>query len=582
MIHRDVAQLKHYSLAVALSLLALPIALALDAPSSCFILVVMASSLYGGRGPALGATLMGSLAFELFFLPPGQHYLPTRASFFRFGVFLGAMLLTMEMIERKRRSDRARLQLDEDFRSLAETSPDSIISVDQADVVQFANPSITRMFGFPIQEVQGKPVSLILPDLTPGQLRAGEYSVHRKNGEAFDVEATCGSFGSKTTIFLRDISDRKRMQRKLQESEESLRLTLETIPGLVYTRSPDGAIEYANRRLSEYLGSTLDDGSTAALSESIHPDEKDRVLRQLKQNFETGLPYTMEYRSRRHDGAYRWLQTSLQPLRSRDGAVTRWYALLTDVDDLRGMEESLRRTQEKLARAAQIATVSEFAASIVHEISQPISAMVANGQACLRWLNATPLNSADAHSAVERIVRDGKDAAEVIKGLRSLFRRSPPEKIALDLRTIVTEVASLVRGRMESDGIALETHIPKNLPPVLGDKIQLQQVLMNLVTNGIDSMGNVDNRPKRLIVRARHDDDSVLTQIEDSGTGIADLNSIFDSFFTTKEKGMGMGLSICRSIVEAHSGRLWAESNPAGGAIFSFTVPVGEGGDGAA
>ena len=582
MIYRDVAQSKHYSLAVALCLLALPVARALDAPSYCFILVVMASSLYGGRGPAVVATLLGSLAFELLFLPPSLHHVPTRASFFRFGVFLGAMILTMEMIERRKRSEYAHLQLDEDFRTLAETSPDSIVSVDQAGIVQFANPAIARMFGFTIQEVQGKPLSLLLPTLTSGQLRAGEFAAYKKNGEAFDVEATCGSFGSKTTVFLRDISDRKRMQRRLQESEENLRLTLETIPGLVYTRSPDGAIEYANRRLSEYLGTVLEEGPTAALSESIHPDERNTILRRLKQNFDAGLPYTMEYRSLRHDGVYRWLQTSLQPLRNRDGEVVRWYALLTDVDDLRTMEESLRRTQEKLARATQIATVSEFAASVVHEISQPISAMVANGQACLRWLTATPQNSSDARSAVERIVRDGKDAAEIIKGLRSLFRRSPPEKTVLNLQAIVTEVASLMRGRMESDGVALETHIAKNLPSVLGDKIQLQQVLMNLVTNGIESMRNVDGGPKRLTVRARQDGDSLLIQIEDSGAGIVDLRSIFDSFFTTKEKGMGMGLSICRSIVEAHSGRIWAESSPAGGAIFSFTVPVGEGGDCAA
>jgi C4-dicarboxylate-specific signal transduction histidine kinase len=356
MIHRDVAQLKRYCLAVALCLLALPVARAVEAPSSCFILVVMASSLYGGRGPALVAVLLGSLAFDLFFLPPSLHHLPTRASFFRFGVFIGAMLLTMEMIERKKRSERARLQL----------------------------------------------------------------------------------------------------------------------------------------------------------------------------------------------------------------------------------EESLLRTQSKLAKAAQIAAVSELAASIGHEISQPVSAIVANGQACLRWLDATPPNRSDARTAVERIVRDGKDAAEIVKSLRSLFRRSPPEKTVLDLRTLVIEVASLVRGRMDSDGITLETHFPKDVPPVLADKIQLQQVLMNLLTNGIDSMQNIDDRAKRLIVRARRDGDSVLTQVEDSGTGVADMSAVFDSFVTTKEKGMGMGLSICRSIVEAHSGRLWAEANPTGGAIFLFTVPLAEGGDSAA
>jgi signal transduction histidine kinase len=135
---------------------------------------------------------------------------------------------------------------------------------------------------------------------------------------------------------------------------------------------------------------------------------------------------------------------------------------------------------------------------------------------------------------------------------------------------------------MDSDGITLETHFPKDVPPVLADKIQLQQVLMNLLTNGIESMQNIDDRAKRLIVRARRDGDSVLTQVEDSGIGVADVSAVFDSFVTTKEKGMGMGLSICRSIVEAHSGRLWAEANPTGGAIFLFTVPLAEGGDSAA
>lgn len=581
MTRRDFAQPKHYLIAVALCLLALPIARALDAPSSCFILVVMASSVYGGRGPALLVTLLGSLAFQLFFLPPGLHHLPTRASFFRFGVFLGAMLLTIEIIETKRRTERARLQLDEDFRSLAETSPDCIVSVDQDGVIQFANRAVTRLFGFPTQDVKGKQVSLLLPDLAPGQPPSGEFRGSRQNGEGFDVEATCGRVGSKTTIFLRDISDRKRTQRKLKESEENLRLTLETIPGLVYTRSPDGSIEYANRRLSEYFGGTLNDRSVGALLASIYPEEKEAVERQIKENFAAGLPYTMEYRSRRYDGVYRWLQTSVQPLKNRDGEVIRWYALLTDVEDLRTMEESLRRTQAKLAQAAQIATVSELAASIVHEISQPISAMVANGQSCIRWLDATPPNPFDARVAAERIVRDGKDAGAIIKGLRSLFRQSAPEKTPLELAPIVNEVCSLVRDRAERAGVPLEIQISNDLPCVLGDKLQLQQVLMNLVTNGIDAMEQVVGRPKRLVVRARCEGASVLTEVEDSGEGVADFEAIFDSFFTTKEQGLGMGLSICRSIIEAHSGRIWGEPSSTGGSILSFTVPVDGGEHGA-
>jgi PAS domain S-box-containing protein len=576
---RDVTQAKGYLLAVALCLLSLPIAQGLDAPSSCFILVVMASSLYGGRGPALLATLLASVAFELFFMPPSLHHVPTRSWLLRFVVFAGAMLLTQEIIERRKRSERARLELDEDFRSLAETSPDCIVSVDEGGLIQFANLALTKMFGFSIPDVKGKNVSLLLPSLPSGQSPIGEFAVTRKTGEIFYVEATCGGFGTKTTIFLRDISDRKMTQKKLEESEENLRLTLETIPGLVYTRLPDGTIEYANGRLSDFLGRTVESDPTEALSQSIHPDDKETVVIQIAQKFAGGLPYTMEYRSRRHDGVYRWLQADVQPLTAHNGEVIRWYALLTDVEELRTTEESLRRTQAKLAQAAQVAAVSELSASIVHEISQPLSAMVANGQACLRWLDATPPNASEVRAAVDRIVHDGKDAGEIIKGLRSLFRRSAPQKSALHLGHIVNEVASLVRGRSERNGIGLEINIPRTLPPILGDKIQLQQVLMNLVTNAVDSMQTSVRGLRQIAIRARQEGQSVLTEVEDSGAGITDFDSIFDSFFTTKEKGLGMGLSICRSIIEAHSGRIWGEPSTMGGTVFSFTVPIADGGE---
>lgn len=572
------ARRRHYVLTVALCLLSLPIARALDAPSSCFILVVMASSLYGGRGPALLATLFGGYAFILFFVPSAFHAVPSHASILRFGVFIGAMLLTMEIIETKRRSDHARLQLDEDFRSLAATSPDGIVSIDRTGVILFANPALTRMYGFSTRDVEGLPISLLLPSLAPGGEAKGEFAAVRKSGAPFDVEATCGGFGSKTTIFLRDISERIRTRRKLEESEENLRLTLETIPGLVYTQSPDGTIEYANGRVSEYFGRPSSDRPLGASSESIHPEDHDTVLSQVKQSFAIGLPYTIEYRSRRHDGVYRWVQTSVQPLKDTDGSIIRWYGLLTDVDDLKATQESLRRTQAQLAKAAQVATISELSASIVHEISQPISAMVANGQAALRWLVAAPPHFEDARTALERVVRDGKDAGKIVKGLRSLFRQSSAKTRPLDVPALVMEIASLIRDRAGRDGITVTLQIPQALPAILGDKIQLQQVLVNLTTNGMDSMQYVVDRRKVLVIRARQEGRFALFEIVDCGVGVADFDTVFDSFFTTKEKGLGMGLSICKTIIEAHGGRIWGAPSAPSGTVFSFTVPLSDGG----
>jgi signal transduction histidine kinase len=237
-------------------------------------------------------------------------------------------------------------------------------------------------------------------------------------------------------------------------------------------------------------------------------------------------------------------------------------------------EESLRQTQTKLAQATQTATIAEFSASVVHEISQPLSAVVAHGQASLRWLQADPPDFANAQASVERIVRDGKDAVGIIKGLRTLFRRSPLQKAPIDLRPVVSEVVSLVRGRAEKDGVVVEVQLSKDLPLIFADRIQLQQVLMNLVLNGIESMRDVTGRPKTLVIHSREQDEMLLVEVRDQGVGVENFDKIFETFFTTKESGMGMGLSVCRSIIEAHDGRLWGTPGPVAGTVFSFTIPV--------
>jgi PAS domain S-box-containing protein len=552
-------------------MLAAVIAWTLDAPSSCFLLAVMAASLFGGRGPAYLTIVVSSLIFYLLFLPPAFHVLHSQASLLRLAVFIGAMLVTETLLNAKRRSDRARLAIGEEFRSLAETSPDGIFISDEDHIVIFANPALITMFGLSEKEILGRPAANLLPEFQTRR-SFGEILAIRPDGSTFYVEATGGRFGSKTTVFLRDVSDRKAAEDRLRRSEESLRLTLETIPGLVYTCTPDGAIEYANEQVSEYLGKRLSQVREGAWDEAIHPEERSRVAEESHAHFRSGAAHTTEYRLRRFDGVYRSYQTSVRPLRDETGSIIRWYGVLTDIEDRRQMEDSLRRTQTKLAKAAQNAAVSELAGAIVHEISQPLSAMVANGQACLRWLASTPPNTADGRASVERIVRDGKDAAEIIQGLRSVFRQSAPKKTRLDLHLIVAEVVSLLRERAEREGVHLNIELPLDLPAIEGDKIQLQQVLMNLVANAMDALQGAAPL-RRVDIRARRQQAMVLTEVLDNGPASPDFTAIFDPFVTTKAKGMGMGLAICRSIIKAHEGQLWGSARPEGGTVFSFTLP---------
>ncbi|HUA20614.1 MAG TPA: sensor histidine kinase, partial [Bryobacteraceae bacterium] len=209
------------------------------------------------------------------------------------------------------------------------------------------------------------------------------------------------------------------------------------------------------------------------------------------------------------------------------------------------------------------------------EVNQPLAAVVTNGQACLRWLAAQPPGIAKAQEAAERIVRDGKEAGEVVRRIRALFKQSAIEKVQLDLNEIIGEVLHLLTGEVARRRVAVETALDQDLAPVAGDRVQLQQVVFNLLLNGIEAMDSVVDRPKKLFICSkRPSPETVLVEVRDSGAGLKDPDRIFEAFFTTKGTGMGMGLTICRSIIDAHKGRLWAASGEGVGTTFSFALPV--------
>jgi signal transduction histidine kinase len=241
------------------------------------------------------------------------------------------------------------------------------------------------------------------------------------------------------------------------------------------------------------------------------------------------------------------------------------------IETKRRSEEALRTIQARFSRATRFATVAELAASIAHEVSQPLSAVVA----CIQWLSAEPPNLANAQAAAERVVRDGKDAGEVVRHMRALFKKTALEKTDLDINDVIDEVLRLIHKETVEKRIAIETDLEKRLPFVPGDRVQLQQVIFNLVLNGIEAMETVVDGPRKLFICSKaQGTDAIVVEIRDYGSGLADSEKVYEAFYTTKEKGMGMGLSICRSIVEAHGGRLGTMPSQGPGTTFFFTLPL--------
>jgi C4-dicarboxylate-specific signal transduction histidine kinase len=250
--------------------------------------------------------------------------------------------------------------------------------------------------------------------------------------------------------------------------------------------------------------------------------------------------------------------------------------LRSEIIERQRAQEALQKAQAELAHVSRLMTLGELTASISHEVNQPIAAIVTNGQVSLRLLALETPRPDDLRDTVERIVRDAHRASEVIQRIRALAKRSEPQMLALNLNDVVSESVLLVHREVLSHGVSLRTELASALPPVLGDRVQLQQVIINLLINGVEAMASITDRPRELLVRSRHEADHVHVAVRDSGVGIDSVTAeqLFSAFFTTKPSGMGMGLSISRSIIRAHGGRLWVSPNPDHGAAFQFTVPV--------
>ena len=419
--------------------------------------------------------------------------------------------LLKEIADRKHVEEDLRSS-EEKHRVIIEAANDAVVGMDERGAILFANPATKRVFGHDPIEIVGKPLTMLMPEMMRNLHENGfkrylatgkrhlnwqgvEVTAQRKDGQAFPVEVSFGemtSNGHKVfTGFIRDISEKKKAEEALRASERDLSLIIETIPGLVWCASPDGELNYLNRRILEYTGSSPDAWAQLGWTSFLHPDDAEPSAHSWSRAVATGEPYDTQCRLRRANGVHRWFRALGQAARDNQGRVTRWYGLLIDIDDQKNVEEALRSNEMRLSRATRTATVGEFAGSIAHEINQPLAAVVTNGHACLRWLTNQPPDLDRACEAAQRIVRDGKEAGEVVRRIRALFKHASLETIDLNLNEVIAEVLHLLSGETTRRSVAVKTELADDLPTVLGDRVQLQQLVFNLFLNGIEAMDQV-------------------------------------------------------------------------------------------
>jgi PAS domain S-box-containing protein len=370
-----------------------------------------------------------------------------------------------------------------------------------------------------------------------------------------------------------EIAERRRAEASLREKAGLLDLTHDT----VFVRDMNDVISYWNRGAEELYGWKSDEAigqTTHKLTQTIFPASLDEINETLMR---TGR-WQGELMHTRRDGtqvrvASRW---SLQ--RDEQGRPIAILETNNDITERKRAEQALQKAQTELAHVTRVTTLGELTASIAHEVNQPLAAIVTNGNACLRWLAGQRPNMIEAEQAVGRIIKDGHRASEVIGRIRALVKKTPPPKEWVNVNEVILEVIALAQSEVHNNNVSLNRELSADLPVVLADRIQLQQVILNLIINGVEAIGRVREGPRELLVSSGvYESDAIFVAVRDTGVGLdsADLNQVFDAFFTTKPDGMGMGLAISRSIIEAHGGRLWATANSPRGAIFQFTLPAG-------
>jgi PAS domain S-box-containing protein len=507
-------------------------------------------------------------------------------------------LLVTWLMRDIRRQSAALRESEQHWREIFEQNPTMYFLIDAVGTILSVNGFGASQLGYAVSDLVGQPVATVFLSAdrellrhnfalcveTPGQSIVWDARKVRNDGAVLWVRETAKfvQWGANAPIFLisgQDITQRKEAEEAVRRSEAYLQEAQRL--GHIGSWSHDVASDRmsASPELLRIFGRdpTKDELTRELMGGSIHPDDRDQVVRAIDDGRASKADIEVEHRIVLPDGAVRHVHGVSHPVVDEGGALVEYVGTIMDVTERKQAEEDLRQAFADLARVSRITIIGELTASLAHEVNQPITAAVTNANASLRWLAADPPHLEEVREAVSEIVVAGTRAAEIISRTRRLFEKGAPQQEPIDIDSVVRETVLLLGGEALRAAVSIRSGPAIGFGEVRGDRVQLQQVLMNLILNGIDALKEVEGTREITVKSQLTDEDEVMVSVGDTGVGLPadDADRLFETFYTTKPHGTGMGLAISRSIIAAHGGRLWAEPNEPRGAIFRFTLPTG-------
>ncbi|MCU1307435.1 MAG: sensor signal transduction histidine kinase protein [Acidobacteriaceae bacterium] len=599
------------------------------APVSLFLCANMLTAWFGGIGPGLLAVALSTLALSYYFFPPLYSVLVKPDEIPRLIVFVGSALFVGSLSAAQRSATESLRRTRDDLKGSVQElemtnlalqaesgerkEAENELRRSQAYLAEAQGLSHTGSFGWNVstneivwseetfrifqydgttqptverifQRVHPEDVALVKQTVArasqDGKNFEHEYRLLMPDGCVKHVHVVAHNLsdGSRNIEFVgavMDVTAEKHAQEAIRNSEQQWRDAFENNPTMYFMIDAAGTVMAVNPFGAEQLGYTVDELVGKPVLRVFHEPDREAVQRKvalcLKQ---LGQSMTWELRKMRKDGSVLWVrETARGVLRSNDQVVL---IACEDITEQKRAEEALRQAQADLAHVSRVTTMGELTATLAHEVNQPIAAAVTNANASLRWLAAETPNLEEARAAAQRIVRDGTRAADIISRIRLLFKKGAPERELVDVNDVIREMVVLLSSEATRYSISVRTELAADLPQAIGDRVQLQQVMMNLFMNSIEAMKDVDEIRELAVKSQRGEDEQLLISVRDTGVGIPaqEADKIFNAFFSTKIQGTGMGLSISRSIVESHGGHLWASDNSPRGASFCFTLPT--------
>jgi PAS domain S-box-containing protein len=503
-----------------------------------------------------------------------------------------------------RAAERAQLN-EQQLRTLLDTIPAPIWSADESGRPIYSNRehlrqtgrSISRLRDPAIEPVAGSMSFLVHPDdrgLIEGDVRNsfrtgtpinvkyrkllsnGTYRWVNNKAEAFRDESgkIVGWYGVSF-----DIDDEVRLQKDLIEREAQLRRVVDTLPALIWTSDASGNPTYLNKRFQEHTGTSISELASGdhqrmlLVTDLIHPEDRVAAAKSLCAALAAGNHWTGRFRFKQSDGGHRWTELRMAPFHNQSGEIGHWYGMALDVDDEFKTRADLKESQERLRQAIQIASMAELSAAIAHEISQPLAALIADTEASHRWLAMQTPNVERCRNSLESVLSHAQRVLAVIDRVRKLFRQTPSQRHESDINNILMKVIKLAAEEPKIAKVKISAELDRDLPHIEVDAIEIQQVVLNLIRNSAEAMETANLEDRVVRVQTDQHDGKVVVSVADNGPGLSNVHDVFDPFMTTKQNGMGIGLTISRSIVAGYGGMLWAENTDAG-AKFSFDIPM--------